>query len=822
MSTAAPDLTQAVNELLRQMTREEKCDLLAGRDMWHLRGVPRLGIPDIRVTDCGHGVTPISDPPINGTCFPTGVGQASTWNRELIEEMGRVLGEETQALGNAVLLGPKITLHRLPIGGRNFETYSEDPVLAGKLGAALVRGIQSQGTAACIKAFACNNQQKDQEKLNVVVDARTLREIYGAPFKIAIDEGDPFLLMTSYNQVNGEWPSGSRRLLKEVIKGEWGFRGAIVSDWRAVHGPECIAAGLDLEMPGPGKFLRQEDILQALEDGRLDEAELDDRAARLLRIILFTQRHKLPAPQGPKTPSHNAVARRVAEEAMVLLKNQGQVLPFDRQRVKTVAVIGPNAVQARLGGGGSASVCPPYSVGPVDGIERLLGPGVTVLSEEGCPLIGSLSAITSQNLLPPEGGGDQPGLKVEYFKNQHLAGEPFAVTSSRQIDFSWGWASPIPGFQVHCFSIRWSGRLLPTKTGLHKLGGFTTGGGFRLYLDNELKIDRWGNPEGEGKSKITLAAAIDIELTAGRAVEIRFEYNKVLHSAAVRLEWQEPGAADPVQQAVALAARADAVIICGGISNSFEGGAQDRDSMALPGHQNRLIQEVVKANPRTVVVLFSGNPLDLSAWAAVAPAILQAWYPGQEGGNALANILFGVVNPSGKLPDTLPVRLEDCPAWPSYPGVDGTAAYAEGVLTGYRHYEKQRVAPLFPFGFGLSYTTFGYANLRLSSTTLRSGETLQVSVEVTNTGARAGKEAVQLYVGDLAASVTRPLKELKDFCKIELQPGQTRTVTFALTTRDLSFYDVAAAAWKAEPGTFEIFCGTSSQQGLTAQFEFRG
>lgn len=820
MLTALPAIDAEAADLLRQMTLEEKCDLFAGRDMWHLRGVPRLGVPDVRVTDCGHGVTPITDRPVNGTCFPTGVGQASTWNRELIEEMGCVLGEEAQALGNGVLLGPKITLHRLPIGGRNFETYSEDPVLAGRLGAALVRGIQSQGTAACVKAFVCNHQQKNQEKLDVIVDARTLHELYCTPFRLAVAEAGPLMLMTSYNRVGGNWPSGSRHLLHEVVKRGWGFRGAIVSDWRAVHGPDCIPAGLDLEMPGPGKFLRQEDVLAALRAGTIDEAEINDRARRVLRVLLFARRGRLPAPRGPDEPAHGAVARRVAEEAIVLLKNAGGVLPFDRARVKRLAVIGPNSVQARLGGGGSASVCPPYAVGPLDAIERLLGPGVEVRCAEGCPLIGALSAITSRNLRQPD--GDQPGLRVEYFRNQHLQGEPFLATTSRQIDFSWGWASPVPGFQVHAFSIRWCGRLVAEKTGTHRIGGFTTGGGFRLFLDGRLAIDLWGEPNGEGKEKITRSAAVEIALTAGQPVELRFEYNKVVHSAAVRLEWQEPGESDPVQQAVELARGADAVVVCGGISNSFEGGAQDRDTMAIPGEQNRLIRAVVAANPRTAVVLFSGNPLDLSAWVDQAPAIIQAWYPGQEGGSALADILFGVVNPSGKLPDTLPRRIEDCPAWATYPGTDDRAEYREGLFAGYRHYEAHGVEPLFPFGHGLSYTTFAYADLRLSAPTVPAAGAIEVSVEVRNTGTRAGKEAVQLYVGAVASALPRPRKELKDFAKILLAPGEARRVGFTLAARDLAYWDEAAKAWRVEAGIYEVFCGGSSRQGLTARFAVSG
>jgi len=801
-----------VRHLLAEMATEEKADLFAGKDAWHLRGVERLGIPStLRVTDCGHGVTPVADPPRNGTCFPTAICQAATWNRDLLEEMGRALGQETQALGNAVLLGPKIALHRLPIGGRNFESFSEDPVLTGKLAAALVRGIQSQGTAACIKVLACNNQQKDQEKVSVTVDERALREIYGPAFRIAIEESAPLMLMMAYNQINGEYASANRHLIRDFIKGEWGFKGVVVSDWRGVHGTEAIAAGLDLEMPGPGNFLRQEDILQALENGALDEAELDDRAGRILSVILSCIEGKLPDPSGPENPEHGAIARRVAEEGIVLLKNQNNTLPFNPQKVKTVAVIGPNAVQARLGGGGSASVCPPYSVSILEGVENLLGDRAEVVWEEGCGLLGSLAAITPRNLRAPDGG--TPGLQVEFFKAPDCSGEIFHTDLHRQVDFSWGWATPVPDFAIHDFSIRWSGQLMPEQSGLHRIGGFSTGGGFRFFINETCVVDAWDTPNDEETGRIIANASTDIELIAGEAVDIRFEYRKGCHPASIRLEWREPGEVDSIGKAVALAKASDAVVVCAGISNAFEGGVMDRDNIELPGEQNRLIKAVAAANPNTAVVLNNGTPLNMAPWIESVPALLEAWYPGQEGGTAVARVLFGEVNPSGKLPDTFPVRLKDCPAWATYPGDGKTVEYTEGIFTGYRHYDAHNVAPLFPFGFGLSYTAFDYTNLRLSSEVLHDDETVEVSIDITNTGDRAGKEIVQLYTGETRPSLPRPPRELKDFDKIELEPGETKIVQFTLSVRDLACFDPDTKKWVADPGFHRVAIGPHSRAG---------
>lgn len=818
--TGTDDVKARVAELLGKMSADEKADLLTGVDMWYFKGVERLGVPSMKVTDCGHGVTLTADADRRATCFPTAVGQASTWNRELICEMGEAMGREVRALGFSMLLGPMVNIHRLPLGGRNYETYSEDPFLAGKLAAALIRGVQSQGVGACIKGFAANNQQAEQTTTSAEIDERTLREIYCPPFYIPIRENAPYAVMTSYNSVNGFHTSESPHLIRDIIKGDWAYDGVMLSDWRGVHSTAAIAAGLDLEMPGPGKYLTKENVLKAIEQGEMDEAELDDRARRVLEMVLKCTRD-LKAPGEANTPRHQELARRVAEDAIVLLKNEGDVLPFDPRAVKTVAVIGPNAEQARLGGGGSASVSPPYGVSVLDGILKRCGPGVEVVYAEGCGLRGELSVVTGECLRVSDAPDAAQGLQAELFNSHQLEGEPVCRTVHRQVDFSWGWASPAVGIPRNEYSIRWTGCVVPRQTGRHLLGAAAFGD-FRLYVDDELWIDEWGTQGGEDKVRTNIVRNRPIELAAGQPVKVRLEFNKTANPPVIRLEWREPQVPDPVAAAADVAAKADAAVVCAGISNSYEGGLLDRDNMDLPGEQNRLIEAVARANANTAVVLIGGNPLNLTPWIDKVPAVLEAWYPGQEGGNAVARVLFGDVNPSGKLPDTFPRRLEDTPAWGNYPGDGRKVHYREGVFVGYRHFQTRGVEPLFPFGFGLSYTTFAFSNLRLSADTLRAGGTLKVSVKVKNTGKRPGKEVVQLYVRDLAASVERPFQGLKGFEKVEVAPGRTRTVAFTVSVEELSFFDVEANGWLAEPGTFEVMVGGSSAQGLTARFEYLG
>ncbi len=830
-NVAADDSREVrVNEVLQAMTLNEKADMLCGDGMWHLRGIERLGLPQIRLTDCGHGIAATGQARTAATCFPTAIGQASTWNPELIERLGAALGREVRATGNAVLLGPMVNIHRTPLNGRSFECFSEDPLLTGKLAAAFIRGVQSQGVGACIKGLTANNQQKDQMELNVVMDERTLREIYLPNFKIPLQEARPLGLMTCYNGLNGQHSSASRHLLREIVKDEWGFQGFIVSDWRGTHSPQVVEAGLDLEMPGPGKFMRQEDILAAVDEGRLTHDDLDDRVRRLLRAIISV----MPVVAAGDAyadeldcPEHRAVARQVAEESIILLKNEDRLLPLDCQRLRTIAVIGPSAEQALLGPRGSAAVAPSRSVGPLQGLRDCCDENVQIIYEEGCGLLGEGIVIYPQFLTPTGGRPGASGFAAEYFNNSTLEGPPILSTLQPQIDFAWGTASPGAYVGRHGWSVRWTATLTPPVSGRYQLGAFGHHGGVRLYVDDQLVLDDWGQladtqlhqqaatPERYGRR-------VEVELKADHPVALRMEFRKTLHTAAARLEWTVPGWADSVERAAVAAAAADVALVCVGLNCLHEGGTLDRQDLSLPGRQRELIEAVATANPNTIVALFGGGPLEVEPWIGSVRAVLQAWYPGEEGGHALADILLGKVNPSGRLPDTLPRRLEDTPAWGHYPGNGTEVRYEEGIFVGYRHYDAKGIEPSFPFGFGLSYTDFSFSNLALSSPTMAAEDTLQVRVDVTNTGQRAGQEVVQLYLGDLQASLPRPPRELKGFAKVHLEPGRQTTVTFTLTPDDLSFFDPQANIWRAEPGTFEVQIGRHLGHGPSTRFDYAG
>lgn len=816
-----PALEKRAQAILSQMTLEEKAGLMAGTDDWHIRGVPRLGVPPVRVTDCGHGVTLCGDRSSPATCFPTGIGMAATWNPDLMEKTGEVIGRETRALGCSLMLGPMINLHRIPINGRSFETFSEDPVLAGRLGAAIIRGIQSQGVGACVKSVTANNQQKHQDKVSVEADERTIRELYMRAFEIAVREGRPAAIMTAYNALNGKPTSESFWLLTEVIKHEWQYSGFIVSDWRAVKSSEAFTAGLDLEMPGPGKFLNPAGVLRALETGLLSPAELDDRVSRLLRFLLqFGKAEDAPVDLAAMldTPGHRACAQAVAEEAIVLLKNDGAILPLDRTKLRRIAVVGPNAAAARLGGGGSASVTPFYSVSPLEGIQAFVGKDVAIDYAEGIGLVGKMAVATGLQYRGAD-GVVQPGARMQIFndpKNPVTAALDKIVP---QIDFSWGWAAPGPGALRTNYLARFTAEIVAPADGEFTLGLYGQEGDVRLWLDNKLIIDEWDDsPAANFEAGYAIRyPMIAVRLTQGRPVPLQIEYRKRAARGAVRFEWEQAGAGAPWKHTLELARRADVTIVCAGLSNLFEGGSRDRTTIDLPETQIEFIKAIVAANPRTVLVLNNGGPVSMP-WLNQVPAVLEAWYPGQAGGAALARILFGDVNPSGKLPDSFPHRLEDLPATANYPGDGKHVHYREGLKVGYRFYDTADKKPLFPFGYGLSYTTFKFEDLKLSAKTLAPGGTLQASVRITNTGTRSGRETVQLYVRDVASSIERPAKELRHFAKVELAAGETRTVTLTVGWDDLAFFHPDRRQWLVETGEFQILVGPDSQQLLSAAF----
>jgi beta-glucosidase len=810
---AEKTVEQRVNHLLELLTTEEKADLLTGRDMWHFKGIERLDIPLLQVTDCGHGVTIILDEEGNAagsaTCFPTATAQAATWNKDLIKEVGAALGRETRATGSAILLAPMVNIKRFPLNGRNYELFSEDPLLSGELATAFIEGVQSEQVGAVIKAMTANNQQAFQSQLNVVMDEQTLREIYLPSFRIPVKKAEPWGVMTAYNGLNNSHTSENKHLLNNILKEEWNYEGFVVSDWRGTRSTGALDAGLDLEMPGPGKFLTKDKVLNELEDNRLTMNQLNDKVSRILRAYVKTGLldHEKPEFNSElNSEKHQHLARKVAEEAIVLLKNDLNVLPF-KTTIKKLAVIGPNAAEARLGGGGSASVSPFYAVSPLEGLQNYCGPETEIIFEEGCGLNGNLKVIDSRYLQHKKDGRTSSGLKAEYFSNSGLNGEPAVIAEDEKVDFSWGWANPKPGVDRGRYSVRWSGRLLAPETGNFKIGVSAASGGFRMYLGDELVFDEWTADNSENfEAELTSVNRItEVDLQKDTPVNIRLEFYKRTNRNFIRLEWEIPGN-NSIELAKQAAAKSDAVVIFAGLSNFFEGGNNDREDIVLPGEQNRLIREVAKVNPNTAVVLINGTPVAMP-WLKDVNAVLEAYYPGQEGGNAIAKVLFGEVNPSGKLPETLPVKLSDNPAFGNYPGENNEVHYNEGIFVGYRHYDSNNIEPLFPFGHGLSYTSFEYSDLEITET----NNSFVATMHIQNTGNVAGAEVVQLYIKDVASSVPRPLKELKNFKKINLSPGEKQEITFEVTNKDLSFFSQKKNRWIAEPGEFELLIGSSSQ-----------
>jgi beta-glucosidase len=790
------------------MTLDEKASLTAGADLWHTRPIPRLGIPALVLSDGPSGArgTSLAEGPSSAS-FPCGTALAATWNIELVERVGAAIAEDARTKSANVLLGPTMNLHRTPLAGRNFECHSEDPHLSARAAVAFIRGLQSRGVAACAKHFAANDSEFERMSISSEVGERALRELYLAPFEASVREAGVWSVMSAYNKLHGVYAGEHPWLLREILKSEWGFDGLVVSDWFGTHSTADAAnAGLDLEMPGPGIHLGAK-LADAVRKGDVAESVLDDSARRILRIAQRTGALD-PAPSEPERaidrPEHRALARRAAAEAIVLLANERDALPLDPAQVRRIAVIGPNAENSVVQGGGSARVRPHYVVSALDGIRARVGAGVEVDFAPGCSSHKTTPALGARLL--------DSALRVEYWNGPTAEGDPVLVRESRDAYFSWlgAFAKEV---DPKAFRVRLRGRITPRESGAYTFS-LVSAGRSRLFIDAALAVDNWTDPQ-PGEAFFGLGSAevrADVALEAGRAVEITVEYSNEGRAmlGGLKVGCLPATPPDLLERAVACAARADAAIVVVGLNDEWESEGHDRADLELPGRQVELIERVAAANPRTIVVVNSGAPIRMD-WLARVPAVVQLWYPGQECGNALADVLFGDVNPSGRLPQTWPKRIEDTPAFLHYPGENGRVVYGEGLFMGYRYYDAKRVEPLFPFGHGLSYTGFTYTDLRLARSSIAAGERVEIELDVTNSGSRAGQEVVQLYVHDLAARLARPEQELRAFAKLALEPGETKTVEFALEPRALSYWDPERAGWVAEPGEFELRAGASSR-----------
>ncbi|MBI5303913.1 MAG: glycoside hydrolase family 3 C-terminal domain-containing protein [Chloroflexi bacterium] len=809
-------MNDKIESLIAQLTLEEKITLLAGADFWHTVAIKRLGIPAIRVTDGPIGARGTSmQSGVTSACFPCGTALASTWNPEIVQRVGEALAEETRAKGAHILLAPTVNIHRTPLAGRNFECYSEDPYLTARMAIAYITGLQSKGVGACIKHFVCNDSEFERMSMSSEVDERTLREIYLRPFELAIREAKPWSVMSSYNRINGVYASENAYTLLDILKGEWGFDGIVMSDWFGSYSPNVARGGLDLEMPGPARWMGDK-VMAEFKQGNVSEDMLNDKVRRLLRTVERAGAFAHPELQPERAidkPEHRAIARQAASEAIVLLKNERAVLPLDASRVKSIAVIGENAKWASIRGGGSVRVNPHYVVAPFDSIAQRAGDSVQVEYAMGC--------VTRKNTPLLDTSWLSNGLTLQYFGNRALAGEPVHTETTRNAEFVW--IDDNLGFVKGAdFSVRLTGAFTTPACGTFEfsLAGV---GKSRLFINDTLLLNSWDRATvwetREGKP-----VKGDIALDSGKPYQLTVEYvpepgprwRNLRIGCAIKLP------ADSIAQAAALAAKSDVAIVFVGLTDEWESEGFDRADMELPGDQAGLIEQVAAANPRTIVVVNAGSPITMN-WLDRVAGVVEAWYLGQETGNAITDVLFGDVNPSGKLPTTFPKRLQDNPAYINYPGENGKVAYGEGIFVGYRYYDAKDVTPLFPFGYGLSYTTFAYSNLRLSQTDLGAGEALLVSVDIQNTGARAGKEIVQLYVRDAQSRLVRPEKELKAFAKVALAPGEIKTVTLVVDENALAYYDPAIKRWVAEAGEFQVLVGSSSRAiHLTAKFNFQG
>ncbi|TVY48496.1 putative beta-glucosidase I [Lachnellula occidentalis] len=811
--------TVDVEDLLVKLNNVEKVALLAGSDWWHTVPLPKHGVPKIRVSDGPNGVRGTTF--FNATpaaCFPCGTALGATWDIELLRKAGNVMAQEARAKGTHVILGPTINMQRSPLGGRGFESISEDPVLAGLGAAALVNGIQDDDIVATIKHFVCNDQEHDRNGTDAIITDRALREIYCLPFQLVIRDSKPGCFMTAYNKINGLHVSENPKILQTILREEWGFDGCVMSDWWGTYSTsEAIKAGLDLEMPGATKW-RGDTLIQSVGVNKVPQHILDERVRNVLNLINRCAIAKIPedAEENPAdTLETAALLRKIGADSIVLMKNDDKVLPLSKE--KKTLVIGPNAKIAAYHGGGSAALRAYYAVTPFEGISAQLTspPEYTVgcYAHKELPLIG--------NILKTDKG--EPGVSFRAYneppsvKNREIADELLlAKTELLMMDYECSrfkspmWWADIEGY-------------LTAEEDCDFEFGLGCFGTAKLFINDKLLIDNdtkqtkgtmffnCGTTEEKGILPMKKGEKYHIKVEFGSAPSSKLDPGSSLlfGQGAVRLGGAKViNAEEEIKHAATLAKEADQVIICAGLNADWEGEGADRENMDLPGKMNDLITAVAAANPSTVVVMQSGTPVAMP-WASSIKAMVHAWYGGNETGNAIADILFGNVNPSAKLPLSFPVRLQDNPAFLNYRTERGRTLYGEDVYVGYRWYEMLDLPALFPFGHGLSYTTFSVSDLEVEKT----DKDLKVTVKVTNTGDVAGAEVVQVYVAQKNPSIKRPVKELKGFKKVWLEKGESKKVKIPIETKyAASFWDEVRNAWVMEKDEYAVLVGTTSKE----------
>ena len=796
-AVTSASLEERVEKLLSQMTVEEKIDYIGGDRDFYIRAVPRLGIPEIKMSDGPVGVRNYG----KTTQYPAGICLAATWNPDLATAYGTAIAHDARARGVHIWLAPGLNIYRAPMCGRNFEYFGEDPFLASRIAVALVKQTQAEGVLPTIKHYACNNQEYERNQVSSNVDERTLHEIYLQAFRTAVQEGGAQCIMDAYNLINGTWCTANKFINTDFMKNECGFDGLIMSDWGAVHDTLGAAnGGMDLEMPS-GKYLNRETLLPLLKSGQVTQATMDDKVRRILRVIVRAgfldreqkQEHPLD------DPANAATALQIAREGIVLLKNDNDLLPLKADALKSIAVIGPLAADGVPAGGGSSRTQPFHEVSFLEGIR----------AQSGAAKVSFASGLTTDIMAlcgtckfeHDVSGKSESGLLGEYYPNRQFKNKPVLSQTDQHINFDWGTSSPM-GLPADNFSVRWTGSITPTASGAYTLAG-QSDDGIRVILDGKPLVEEW-NDHRLKMIKVTR------NLEAGRKYALKVEYYEKKGEASVQFGWWP--AVDPLtSDAVELARHSDAAVVCVGLGDRIEFEGADRP-FELPDGQDDLIRRVAEANPHTVVVVAAGGNVDMQPWLGKVPGVVQAWYPGQEGGAALGEILFGKVSPSGKLPATFEKRWADNPCHDSYYAPDKKSVqYKEGVFIGYRGYDQNKVEAQFCFGHGLSYSTFDYREVAVTPATVTSGSKTTVSFKVVNTGEMEAAEVAQVYVHPMHSKIPRPPKELKGFRKVTLEPGEGKQVEVELGSDAFSYWNPDSKAWTADAGEYELLIGASSR-----------
>ncbi|RYP22201.1 hypothetical protein DL767_009109 [Monosporascus sp. MG133] len=823
-----------VDEVLKKLSMSEKVDLLSGIDFWHTKGFPQHGVPSLRLSDGPNGVRGTKF--FNGVkaaCFPCGTALGATFNTELLEEAGKKMGEEAKAKGAHAILGPTINMQRGPLGGRGFESLGEDPFLAGLGAAAIINGIQSTGVQAAVKHFVCNDHEHKRNAVQAIISERALREIYALPFQLTVRDSNPASFMTAYNGVNGTYCSENPKLLDQMLRGEWGWDGMVMSDWYGVYSvTEAALAGLDLEMPGPPRF-RGEALKFNVSTDKVRMHILDQRVRAMLDFVKKCAASGVGENAPEKTadtPETAELLRRIGNEAIVLLKNENSVLPLKKDK-KTV-VIGPNAKVATYHGGGSAALPAYYAVTPYDGIrDKLSSPpdyAIGQYSHKMLPLLGYSSkslkgekGVTMKVYLEgPEVTDRKPVDEIEIFKTEMLL-----------VDYKH------PRLESPLWYATLEGSLVAEEDAIWEFG-IVVSGTSNLYINGELVVNNtdkqtqgdafFGSAtvEEKGTYEFKKDKTYNFKVTFGSSPTSKLGGgNVLLWGGALRVggcKIIDPKA--EIVRAAELAKGADQVIVSAGLNADWETEGHDRHDMKLPPGLDDLISAVAKASPNTVVVMQSGTPVEMP-WADEVGALVQAWYGGNETGNTIADVLFGDANPSGKLSLSFPRRVQDNPAFLNYRTEGGRVMYGEDIYIGYRYYEYAEREVLFPFGHGLSYTTFAFSDLSVTNKNDDGKKTLKVELAVKNTGAVKGAEVVQVYVAPRQkAKVNRPPKELKGFTKVFLEPGESRNVAVDVEEKyAAAYWDEERDQWCVEQGEYEVIVSDSSEvkegKALRGSFE---